>query len=577
VSLVDGARSTTPETTREIPRAFPVSRLPGYLALGQAVTLLPSDVRSTIPATLRIPLDPAALASRHATTRDVRLLRVDDPSGGPSPVVTRPDASLWSVEAEVSQPGTYVAALVSTTPCFVTPMETCASRACALAAYVDAVAGLSGGLRTDLAALAHAACTAATPQPPDPADYQAAVAALDEFLSRLSLALAMQEMPKGLHDDLSWRAQEARTVLVQVPTVDVTGTWLASLATGTAARAVALQLHQRADGTVMGYALGSADALVVTSGFVGLDQLHLVLDLRDGGEARIVSLHTTSQIATMPEGDPGATLSGFLQDERGMEPVVLVRTVESLAERRFAFLGGESGGGRADLALLVGSGGTLVAGGLHSDDCEWLPCGGDVYAYAEDPASQHLWVFFRGPDGRVGSIDAAVDAMADLYGGTWQTQLPGRAPKSGSLTGFRSTGTSATAAAAALLAYGRLADDIEARHDFTAHLAGAPHPSIDPSFRHDGLGASALLTALSTEVALYDRVEVDFDSFRNLRGGFAAADPDIHAAGRAPAGVVAAGIRSRWWVSSPLRTSAKGRSNWCGSRCRRGWEPRRGR
>jgi len=62
---------------------------------------------------------------------------------------------------------------------------------------------------------------------------------------------------------------------------DVTGTWLATLPARGGSRTLILQLHQRADGKVLGYIPGGTAHSVVTGGSVSGSGIRLEMELKD--------------------------------------------------------------------------------------------------------------------------------------------------------------------------------------------------------------------------------------------------------------------------------------------------------
>src|SRR5712692_2248274 len=107
---------------------------------------------------------------------------------------------------------------------------------------------------------------------------------------------------------------------------DVTGTWRATVSESGSSRTVMLQLHQRADGKVLGYIPGGTAHSVVTGGSVSGRSIHLELELKDPQATRISAL------------DGSVTrnaIHGTVDDASGPRSILLRRTAGVFHERRF--------------------------------------------------------------------------------------------------------------------------------------------------------------------------------------------------------------------------------------------------
>jgi hypothetical protein len=157
--------------------------------------------------------------------------------------------------------------------------------------------------------------------------------------------------------------------------VSVTGTWLFDLDFTGQERPLAVLLHQRATGDLVGYVIGGTSHRVVTGGSYtgGALTLDLLLERPDGDRA----VHLVATVS-------GDVANGTVTGDLGIQSVRLIRWPEVLEERRWLFVNASSPpGSGADqsgfLAVALRPSGELMAGGFAAADvagCLWACDGG---------------------------------------------------------------------------------------------------------------------------------------------------------------------------------------------------------
>ncbi|MEK6699156.1 MAG: hypothetical protein AABZ10_08965, partial [Nitrospirota bacterium] len=307
---------------------------------------------------------------------------------------------------------------------------------------------------------------------------------------------------------------------------DVTGTWIATLPGGGAARSLVLQLHQRADGTVMGYIPGGTANRVVTGGGVTGSAVVLKMEIKDPRVTEIFIINGTVR---------RNIIRGTADNGSGPRPILLRRASNVLHERRFLFAKPPVGPGEptgvVHLSVVQDERDRFVSGGFISEtDCSLFACGGGVTAFSETGSAITVGLETGGACSGRGSFTATFDSSSKFYTGTYSfayTDCPGT--DSGALIGVKGTRTQTDHVAGVLTALGRIADDLEARVTFTA-----PYAPVSPGYLHYGRTETDLLTDFNAEVAAYSSISVDLNRFRNIK---TVPDPDTYPDFDVPIGV----------------------------------------
>lgn len=292
----------------------------------------------------------------------------------------------------------------------------------------------------------------------------------------------------------------------------VTGTWTGQVTIGSTPRTVTLQLHQRANGKVIGYVAGGTQYRTVVDGNVAGGVLTLDLEFADPGLSRTVTISATAGPTTMT----GTTDSGD-----GAHPITLQRVRQPLTERRFLFAkpAGDSATNITDLAVVLDSAGHLVSGSFVGEtDCNLFACGGGITSFAE--AGNNLQIGFESAGGctMTGSLSVTFDPTTKMYSGTYSLDNCGVAT-SGALLGAKTPGTRTDDVASVLSTFGQLADDLEAGSSFSA-----PYAPFHPDYLHKSQVLADRLAELNAQVADYNSIEVDMNRFRNI---VTVAEPDV--------------------------------------------------
>jgi hypothetical protein len=303
----------------------------------------------------------------------------------------------------------------------------------------------------------------------------------------------------------------------------VTGTWIGALPVGGIDRPVVAQLHQRADGTVMGYLLGGTSGRVVTRGSFSGGKLSLQILKTDP--------ENTSRVTVQAQLHGRAGLRGTAREGAGAaRSISWTRTTSSITERQFLFLGGTEEDVLTEVAVAIDGSGRLLTGAWVSQGnaCGLFGCNGIVTSFSESGGALRIGIASGGACPATAVLNGTFDAAARAYQGTFsRTGCPGMAP--GPLLGARWTRSRSPEMAGVFAALGRFADDLEAGSAFTA-----PHPAVSPAYLHFGTRTPDFLAGLREEVARYADIQVDFHSFRGFN---TAPDPLTFPDVAKPAGV----------------------------------------
>jgi hypothetical protein len=293
---------------------------------------------------------------------------------------------------------------------------------------------------------------------------------------------------------LTARTAEART--------DVTGTWTGTLPVDGIDRPAVIQLHQRGDGSVMGYLLGGTSARTVHGGSSAAGRLTLAIERAEPG--RTVTVAVDARLR-------GDRLRGTAAEGGTARSISWTRGTADVCERRLLVA---PGGGEAFVEVAVATdcaGGRLLAGSYEAAGlCGPIGCGGAVTAFSETGGTLSMTFTGGGSCPVSAGMTATFDPAAKAYRGGFSGRNC-QGPVSGPLFAARWTRTRATHAAAAFAVLGRVADDLEAGVAF-----GASYAPVSPSYLHFGRKASDLLADLRSETALYTGIQVTFDRFRGF-------------------------------------------------------------
>jgi hypothetical protein len=285
--------------------------------------------------------------------------------------------------------------------------------------------------------------------------------------------------------------------------VDVTGTWRGPLPVDGIERPVVVQLHQRADGSVIGYLLGGTSARVVVKGGVSSrNQLSLQIERAEPG--RTILIAVDGRVG-------GGRLRGTAGEDGASRSITWNRVSDDIAERRFVLAPGGDGDAAAEAAVALDRSGRLVAGAFASRGvCGPFGCGGAVTLFEETGGGVTFKLEAAGSCPVSTSLSATFDAAALAYRGTFNAR-DCHGLTSGPVLAGRWTRTRTADVAGGLAVLGRLGDDLEGGSAFAAGYA-----PVSSSYLHFGRTAADLLASLRAEVSRYTSLQIDFNRFRGF-------------------------------------------------------------
>jgi hypothetical protein len=294
----------------------------------------------------------------------------------------------------------------------------------------------------------------------------------------------------------------APRIVAAQPASLVTGTWSGPLPVDGVDRPIVVQLHQRADGSLLGYLLGGTSSRVVVKGFSDRGQLSLQIERSEPG----------STVLTAVDGRiTGARFRGIASVAGAHHAVTWSRTAVPVTERRFVLAPGSAEDELVEAAVALDGSNRLLAGAFAGKGtCGRFGCGGAVTLFSETGDHLTLKLEAAGACSKSSSLDATFDAAARAYHGTFVVR-DCHGVSSGPLLAARWTRTRAPDVKSAFAALGRLADDLEAGSAFAL-----PYPPVSPTYLHFGRTAAELLVSLRTEVSLYTGIQVAFSRFRGF-------------------------------------------------------------
>ena len=290
-------------------------------------------------------------------------------------------------------------------------------------------------------------------------------------------------------------------VLAYLPIVEAaatrpaTGTWVGRFRFDGTFREMAFQLHERANGDLIGYVLGGTQSRTVVSG--------RRVDRRVTFAFEQKSVEGTRAI-TFDGRMSGPNLPGIASEGARSYRMHLTRLDEIVHERRFLFAATGGGGGDigalVEVAVAIDEAGRLVAGGFAGiTGCGLWACDGGINSFAESPDGTTL-TFELETDGgcSAGSeLTATFDAARGMYTGSY-TFHDCNGTTTGSLIGGRYSRTRSDHVESMLLGLGRIADDFAAGLRFTV-----PHPSFSDGYVDFGETQSDVIASFNTEIATY--------------------------------------------------------------------------
>ena len=522
---------------------------PGVRSIGTGFVAGPAGTTFAQPVTVRVPVDPRALAAWNGKPEQVRIFTRGDGEGRFHRLPTRLVDGGQFVEADVLHFSEFTAGIGLADVCMASGhANPCTSGLCTLdenglvaTQPLFDLLGTSlttGATLTAAQALAVQACTDATDSTPQ---YPAAVAGLASLEDLLVASGAIDPSTLGTLVD-SIRAIE--TSLLQIPSVNVSGLWLAAVPVGGKDRSLAVQLLQRPDGSVMGYVLGGADSWTVASSHVSGDHLTLRLRLHDTAvdQVYVVDGAVTPAASAGPMHLVGVVAQpAAVSGAAATSPVAWHTTTAPLTERRFTLIVDPLQGRSINVALAVsGESGAdsgqigIVAGTFTITPCPDTVCTGAISDASEDPDG-HLVLLAETLAGNPATIDVAFGSpnastsLGQTYSGHMQIIAGGSNITTTPVLGFRGNRTTSNDAAAVLALFGNVADDLVAHKDFSQFSALEPYAPV-ATYSHDGANPwipvpdpndpptppSTLLGFLKVQVDSFQVSAVEFTGFRNL-------------------------------------------------------------
>ena len=519
---------------------------PGLASVGKGYVAQPSGTTFAQPVTVRIPVSQAEMAGFLARPKDLAIYTRGEAEGRFHRLVTRVADGGTMLEADVQHFSSFQIGLATPDRCVSQGRPSdCTVAVCALADLIGMQDTMTnpnpsqyqGGLTPQGHAVlqAQTACDQA-----HDILWAEAIATLGQLETELVQDVASGAMTSGTYATLIGAIQDAEFTLLQVASVDVTGTWLASLPINGELRSITLQLFQRNDGSVMGYILGApgsgALGRTVASGKVAANQFQLLIDDADGDSTVTFTVEGTVTPPTLETLDHPAVetlLQGTASDGTTTTAIAWHMTSASLVEKRFTF-GGNGASGWLALSVVENEGtnaGGLVSGGFLSVGCGIVGCSGDVYGMTTG-TNGALTFDLKKRDGTMARISASLQSDG-TYTAAW-TMPPDATTPSGDLTGFPTMGTTTAHAETMLRQFTLLANDLERHADFLGYVKLGSYPPLSSYYLHDGRNTTDLLAALATETHRFDTLEIRFNRFRNLA---TVRDPNWPPAGPLTAGV----------------------------------------
>ena len=514
---------------------------PGMKSIGRGYLAGPTGTVFPQPVTVRLPILQSDLAAWRGKVQDVAIFTRGDGEGRFHRLPTRLVNDGQMVEADVLHFSEFSVALGVADKCLVAGQSVdCISPICYFDAQENDVQALSNLIgahsmesvaRSAAQAFAVGACTHARAH-----EFTDAVASLGSLENALVADLATGAVDSTTYSALRDAIRVAETAILQIPSVVVTGTWLANVPVNGKSRRLTLQLHQRADGSVTGYVVGGGISWSVASGHIAADHLTLGLRLHDSAVDRTFTISGAVTPASAsgpasfvglvaPPVDPVGTAStqgnpGPAATAGDSTPVVWHRTEQELTERRFKFLVDPIQGVWITVAIVVSGETGLISGSFALNPCADSICTGEVYDLAED-GNGHLRILVETFAGNLATVDAAfgstdtADRLYRVYTGYAQLVGDGSTITTMPVIGFRGNRTTTVHAGHTLAMFATIADALIGPDISNLELS-EPCSPVSSAYKHDGATAEDLVGEFASEVTAHTPTTVEFTGFQNL-------------------------------------------------------------
>lgn len=507
-------------------------------SVGPAYDCGPAGTPFAKPVTVRLPIDAIQLAAYHGRPEEVRVYTRSKGDAHFSALETTLDATKQFVEAKTTHFSTFVAALPGGQACLSGPdvdHDGCADKICQLPEFIANQTfapppdmGIS--IEDTLITKAQDACTKA-----QTGDFSGAKAAAAELVQ-----LVMDAVQAGTLDGDTANAIIAfinnATPFLNAPTVDVTGTWFGPLPfnkpDGTIyLRPVAVQLHQRRDGTLLGYVLGGTEFRTVVGGAVMDNHMQLIVEWADPKK-----IDTFSLLGSVGGNSFSANVtdSSSANDGAPSTSVTFTRVTTPYEERRVYFTDDPSPTSGNDpnvleISLLTNNGTFSVGSFSSTIDCSLFACSGGVTSFSEkDDGSGTIKLVLglesKGDCAGAATIHGTWDPTMNVYkdttidyakSGTQSNCVVSVSGKPLTL-GVRGIRTTSADVAKVLGSFARVADDLQARANFLNYLTNPPYPPVSSMYLHYGQNHDALVSSFWTLSQAWPSLTVTFNRFRNL-------------------------------------------------------------
>ncbi len=283
------------------------------------------------------------------------------------------------------------------------------------------------------------------------------------------------------------------------------GSWLFSLDFDGSTRAFALELVQRADGSLVGYLLGGTGYRTFVTGAVSGSSVAFDLELVHPLATRTITL-----AGTLDRGSMALTASGGV----ATQAVAAARLGCDLVEQQL--LAAELTGGPEPLhvrevAVVLDEQGSFVAGGFVGvDDCDLWSCDGGVTSFADVADVLTIGLETDGGCSAGSSLTATWDGGSGIYQGSYTFHDCAGTTSGGGAAAY-GMATTSRAARDALAGRVEIADRLEADVPIPA-----PLDAFADGYLSFGKDEPAIRAELGAEIAAYDDLEVELVRARSL-------------------------------------------------------------
>jgi hypothetical protein len=277
------------------------------------------------------------------------------------------------------------------------------------------------------------------------------------------------------------------------PLFDVTGTWTTTLDFGGTLRPIALQLHQRSRGRILGRVLGGTASRTVLDGLMYGNRLTLRLQFREPGNTRVFILEGTAGGGSFPAtADDGTTA----------QAITMTHRADVLFERGLGIFEGDS----LQFVAVVEDGlGAFVSGGFVGlEECGLWACSGGVTSFVETGPNITMGLETDGGCSAGSSVSLVFDPASQFHSGTY-TFNSCAGTTSGSIVGVNGSRTRSDHVAEILATLAGIADNLESGTPFAS-----PHPSFATDYLHYGRSLTDIFAGLNAEMTTYEKIRADF-------------------------------------------------------------------